>query len=155
MFVTATEAGKILGVSSRRVRCLLSQNRIEGAFKAGIQWLIPLCDGKPVITEGKRGPKPGWSERVKKPRKKDLTVVKVIRRNIDGNKNNHTNKTVISVKRGNEPAIHCHGVTLYGPSTLFYSHEARADKGKARVWLETHFDFDTFVNSDLLSSRLG
>jgi hypothetical protein len=50
MFVTATEAGKILGVSSRRVRCLLSQKRIEGAFKAGIQWLIPLCDGKPVIT---------------------------------------------------------------------------------------------------------
>lgn len=148
MLATAKEAAKILGVSARRVRYLLSQKRITGAFKAGNQWLIPLCDGKPVMIQGKRGPKASWSNKVKQPRKKDLTVVKVIRQNIDGNEDHKTNKTVISVKRGSERAIHCHGVTIYGPSTLYYSHKVRKDKGGARVWLETHFGFDTFVDEE-------
>ena len=31
---------------------------------------------------------------------------------------------------------------------MFYSHEPRDDKGGARVWLETYFDVDVFVNED-------
>ncbi|MDJ0598274.1 MAG: helix-turn-helix domain-containing protein [Crocosphaera sp.] len=149
MYITAKETANILGVSQRRVLFLLSENRIEGAFKAGNQWLIPLCDGKPIIREGKRGPKPRWSGQVKKPRKKDLTVIKVIRTNIDGNAKHNTNKTVISVKRGNEPTIYGHCVTINGPSKIHYSHEARKDKGGARVWVETYFDFDVVVEQDL------
>ncbi len=149
MYITAQETANILGVSRRRVLFLLSQNRIEGAFKAGNQWLIPLQDGKPLIREGKRGPKPRWSRHVNKPRKKDLTVIKVLRSNIDGNEKNKTNKTVISVKRGNEPSIYGHSVVLNGPSTIHYSQEARTDKGGARVWLETYFDFDVVVEEDL------
>lgn len=149
MYITAKETADILGVSRRRVLFLLGKNRIKGAFKAGNQWLIPLFDGKPMIREGKRGPKPRWSKQVKKPRKKDLTVIKVIRTNIDGNEKNKTNKTVISVKRGNEPSIHGHSVTINGPSTIYYSHEARKDKGGARVWLETYFDFDVVLQENL------
>ena len=31
---------------------------------------------------------------------------------------------------------------------MFDSPEARADKGGARVWLETYFDVDVFVDQD-------
>jgi hypothetical protein len=148
MLATVKETATILGVSPRRVCFLLSQNRIQGAFKAGHQWLIPLCDGKPIIDEGKRGPKPRWSKRLKNPRKQDLTVIKVIRQNIDSNEKNQTHKTVISVKRGQEPAIQGYALDIYGPSRICYSPEARKDKGGARVWLETYFDVKVWVDED-------
>ena len=31
---------------------------------------------------------------------------------------------------------------------MFDSPEARADKGGARVWLETYFDVDVFIDQD-------
>ncbi len=148
MFATAKETAEILGVSRRRVHHLLTNNRIEGAFKLGNQWVIPLCDGKPIISEGKRGPKARWHEKAKKPLKKDLAVVKVVRQNIDGNVNNKTNKTVISVKRGSQKVMQGHAIDIHGPCRMFYSHEARPDKGGARVWLETYFDVDVFVDED-------
>ncbi|MEA5510175.1 hypothetical protein VB715_10415 [Crocosphaera sp. UHCC 0190] len=102
----------------------------------GIIKTIPSLEH--LIIEGKRGPLPRWSERVKKPRKQDLTVIKVLRKNIDTNANHKTNKTVISAKRGHGPAIHGHALEIYGPSRIFYSQEKRNDKGGARVWLETY-----------------
>ncbi len=148
MLATVKETATLLGVSPRRVCFLLSQNRIQGAFKAGHQWLIPLCDGKPIINEGKRGPKPRWSKRLKNPRKQDLTVIKVIRQNIESNQKNQTHKTVISAKRGNEPAIYGHALEIEGPSRMCYSHERRKDKGGARVWLETYFDVKVWVEEN-------
>ena len=114
----------------------------------GNQWLIPLCDGKPIIKEGKRGPQPRWRKRCKQPRKKDLSVVKVIRQNIDTNFNHTKNKVVISVQRGRERVVQGHAIDIHGPCRMFYSHEVREDKGGARVWLETYFDVDVFVDED-------
>ncbi len=148
MFATTKETAKILGVSPRRVHHLLTHNRIEGAFKLGNQWVIPLCDGKPIISEGKRGPKASWHDKAKKPLKKDLAVVKVVRQNIDGNADHQTNKTVISVQRGRERVMQGHGIDIHGPSRMFYSHEVREDKGGVRVWLETYFDVDVFIDED-------
>ncbi len=148
MFATAKETAEILGVSRRRVHHLLTNNRIEGAFKLGNQWVIPLCDGKPIISEGKRGPKASWHKRVKKRRQQDLAVVKVVRQNIDGNADHKTNKTVISVQRGRQRVMRGHAIDIHGPSRMFYSHEVREDKGGARVWLETYFDVDVFVDED-------
>ncbi len=148
MYATIKETAKILGVSPRRVYALVSTNRVEGALKVGNQWLIPLCDGKPIIKEGKRGPKPRWRERCKHPRKKDLAVVKVIRQNIDTNLNHSKNKVVISVQRGYQRVVQGHAIDIHGPSRMFYSHEKRDDKGGARVWLETYFDVDVFVDED-------
>ena len=110
--------------------------------------MIPLSDGKPIIREGKRGPKARWGKKVKKTRKKDLAVVKVVRRNIDGNVSNKTNKTVISVKGGNQRVNQGHAIDIHGPCRMFYSHDPRDDKGGARVWLETYFDVGVFVNED-------
>lgn len=52
--VGTTEAAKLLEVTPRRVRDYLLGGRVHGAFKVGRAWVIPLINGLPVITEGKR-----------------------------------------------------------------------------------------------------
>ena len=56
MIVGTTAAAKILNISTSRLRFLLVSNRVEGAYKTGRIWLIPLFNGKPIIRKGKRGP---------------------------------------------------------------------------------------------------
>ncbi|NEO97257.1 MAG: helix-turn-helix domain-containing protein [Symploca sp. SIO2E9] len=60
MFVGSTEAAHLMGVSPRRIRQLLSEGRIEGAFKIGKFWMIPLVEGMPQVRPGNRGPKASW-----------------------------------------------------------------------------------------------
>ena len=51
--VTVKEAASRLGVSERRVRQLARNGRVQGAVKAGAEWLIPT----PVeVIPGRRGP---------------------------------------------------------------------------------------------------
>ena len=51
--VTVREAAVRLGVSERRVRKLARDGRLQGAVKAGAEWLIPT----PVeVIPGRRGP---------------------------------------------------------------------------------------------------
>ena len=57
-------------------------------------------------------------------------------------------KAVISVKRGSQRVIQGNTIDIHGPCRMFYSPEARADKGGARVWLETYFDVDVFIDQD-------
>ena len=51
---------RILNISSSRLIVLLVEGRVEGAYKTGRMWLIPLFEGKPIISKGKRGPAPRW-----------------------------------------------------------------------------------------------
>lgn len=60
MFVGSTKAAQLMGISPRRIRQLLSQGRIEGAFKIGKSWVIPLVEGMPKVREGTRGPQGSW-----------------------------------------------------------------------------------------------
>ncbi|NET52523.1 MAG: helix-turn-helix domain-containing protein, partial [Merismopedia sp. SIO2A8] len=64
MFVGTAQAAELLGISTTRVRQLLKQGRIQGAYKVGRFWVIPLFDGMPVITKGSRGPKARWCRRL-------------------------------------------------------------------------------------------
>ena len=57
MLIDTIQAAKLLQVSASRVRILLKQGRIRGAYKLGRFWVIPLYDGMPIISKGKRGPK--------------------------------------------------------------------------------------------------
>ena len=51
--VTVPEAASRLGVLERRVRKQAQDSRVQGATKAGSDWLIPI----PVeVTHGRRGP---------------------------------------------------------------------------------------------------
>ena len=63
MFVGTTEAAKRLGISGSRLRVLLKEGRVEGAYKAGKIWMIPLYNDVPVITKCQRGPKPKWKKK--------------------------------------------------------------------------------------------
>ncbi len=46
-FITAKEAAKKWGITPRRVQILCSEGRIEGAWRLGNAWAIPLNAPKP------------------------------------------------------------------------------------------------------------
>lgn len=154
MFIGTVQAAQLLNISPRRVRTLLSQGRIEGAYKLGRAWLIPLRDGRPSLIEGKRGPKSRWSKLVRKPRQENLAVVKVLRDGIAKNfKKQKVEEAVISIKREHNHAVHVHEILLNGPSRLCYSLTPRKDKGGATVWLETYFGAELFRLNNLTKER--
>lgn len=46
-YLTAAEIAEIWGMSSRRVRILCNEGRVEGAIMKGSIWLIPKDSPKP------------------------------------------------------------------------------------------------------------
>ena len=54
-YMTATEAAKIWGISTRRVHTLCSEGRIKGVFRLGIAWAIPKNTEKPKDARIKSG----------------------------------------------------------------------------------------------------
>lgn len=47
-FMTASQAAEKRNISQRRVQVLCAQDRIEGAFKLGVNWAIPGKTKKPT-----------------------------------------------------------------------------------------------------------
>ena len=134
MIVGTTEAAKILNISSSRLRILLIQGRVEGAYKTARMWLIPLFGGKPIISKGKRGPAPHW----RNPRKPAKTIIHVNRHKIAQNKKYSSKEAVISVKRSNTN-VYGHEVEIPGGCRIVY----RPDNpicGGARVWIESLYE---------------
>lgn len=144
MYICATEAAKLLGISPRRMRSLLQQGRVEDAFKVGKSWVIPLLDGRPVVKLATRGVKPTWSQKVRQRRQEDLKVVKVLQKEIKRNQKKGTTDPVISVTNRDDPAYHVHEIYIHGPARLCYSLKPRKDKGGASLWLETIFPIEMF-----------
>ncbi len=81
MYVHTTKAASLLGISSRRLRQLLQQGRVKGAYKSGKFWLIPLYNGLPQVTKAKRSQAGTWKTQ-KQPRK---TIVHINSNTIKGN----------------------------------------------------------------------
>lgn len=54
-YLSTTEAGKKWSLSARRVAILCSEGRIEGAQKAGSNWIIPDNAKKPADARIKSG----------------------------------------------------------------------------------------------------
>ena len=46
MIVSTSEAAKILNISTARLRVLLIEGRVEGAYKTGKLWLIPCLGAR-------------------------------------------------------------------------------------------------------------
>ena len=46
-YITASQAAEKWNISSRRVRILCGEGRVEGAIQKGILWLIPSNTQKP------------------------------------------------------------------------------------------------------------
>ena len=145
MSLGTTEAAKRLGISTARLRVLLKERRVEGAYKIGKTWVIPLYNGSPVIIRRKRGPKPKWQTK-QVPAKSHIYVNRhIIKDNKDLIKENpdfvqkkediaHLDP-VFSVKvRGKN--TYGHEIQINGPCRLIYRPDAPKCFG-ATVWIET------------------
>ncbi|MEM9922778.1 MAG: helix-turn-helix domain-containing protein [Cyanobacteria bacterium P01_D01_bin.50] len=132
MYVGTTEAAKILNYSTSRMRELLSEGRVKGAYKAGRNWIIPLFNRMPIISRGSRGPKPKWCRRI--PPK---TKIHVNRNNIRHNSDKSLEDLipVLSVKNSNSN-VYGYSLKINGPCELVYRPEKPLNCG-AVVWIET------------------
>jgi hypothetical protein len=133
MIVGTTEAAQILNISTARLRTLLIEGRVEGAYKSGKMWLIPLFNGKPIIARGKRGPAPRW----RNPRKPAKTVVHVNSQRIKQNQKKKERQPVITVKKGNTN-VYGHQIEIPGGCRIVYNPDHPICG--ARVWIETLYD---------------
>ncbi len=92
---TFQEAAAILNISTARLRVLLMSDRVQGAYKSGKMWLMPLVNGKPIIKPGKRGPAPRW----RNPKIPAQTIIHVNTHIIKENHNKDLKQPVITVKK--------------------------------------------------------
>ncbi|MEQ8539053.1 MAG: DNA-binding protein [Coleofasciculus sp. D1-CHI-01] len=151
MIVGTTQAAQLLNISTARLRALLLAGRVEGAYKTGKMWLMPLFNGKPIIKRGTRGPTPRW----RNPRKPAKTIIHVNSQRIRSNKNKKDDlrQPVITVKkwRGKQGTgeqdqgdktsntnVYGHEVEIPGGCRVIY----RPDNPicGAQVWIETRYD---------------
>ncbi|MGF1673707.1 MAG: DNA-binding protein [Rivularia sp. (in: cyanobacteria)] len=130
--IGTTEAAKLLNISTRRLRCLLTQNRVYGAYKVGRTWIIPLVEGYPKIKTASRGPKSIW-KKVRTPAQSFVHINRHLigKKSIDGEY-----LPAISVKSRNKN-IYSSRVIIPGPCIVVYEHENPMPGCKARAWIET------------------
>lgn len=133
-YVGTVKAAFLLRICPQRVRQLLAEGRIEGAFKEGRFWRIPLYNGVPKVISGKRGPKGKWS----KQRQRSITRIHVNSNNIKNNIDAEQIEPVVIVRQGSK-TFYCHQIDICGPSRIAYSpHQSLP--GGARLWLEVEPD---------------
>ena len=136
MYINTSQVASYLGISSRRVRKLLAENRIKGAYKCGHVWLIPLYNGMPQVIERKHGQKGTW-KRKRKPKK---TIIHINRNKIAANKkkNPEAREPVIAVKGRKNTYVH--QLEIPFPCRLVYQPDNPLDC-RATVWIEV-LDYD-------------
>lgn len=140
MFIDTIQTAKLLGVSTSRVRILLKQGRIRGAYKLGRFWVIPLTDGMPVVSKGTRGP----SFSFKSARARSGSIIRINRQSVARNQKENKFDPVITVKCGNSN-IYGHEVEINGPCRIVYGQD-RTKLG-ARVWIETFSKVEVFCKN--------
>ena len=133
MIVGTTDAAKILNISTARLRVLLIAGRVEGAYKTGKMWLIPLFKGKPIIRRGSRGPAPRW----RNPRKPAKTIIHVNSHLIRANEKYQQQQPVITVKNKNTNQ-YGHEVEIPGGCRIVYRPDASFCG--AKVWIESLYE---------------
>ena len=116
------------------LRILMIEGRVEGAYKTGKIWLIPLFNGKPIIKRKNRGPAPRWSN----PRVPAKTIVHVNKNKIQSNKKNQEHKAVITVKKRTSNQ-YAHEVEIPGGCRVVYRPDHPKGYG-AEVWIESFYD---------------
>lgn len=131
MYVHTTKAASLLDISPRRLRQLLQQGRVKGAYKSGKFWLIPLYNSLPQVIKAKRGQAGTWktSRQVKK------TIVHINSNTIKQNKkiSPEQRKPVIAVK-GTE-STYVYSLEIPAPCRVVYRPDKPLSCG-AQVWIE-------------------
>ncbi|MGB5769183.1 MAG: helix-turn-helix domain-containing protein [Crocosphaera sp.] len=134
--VGTTKAASLLGICPQRVRQLLAEGRVKGAYKQGRFWRIPLYKRMPRINSGTRGPEGTW----RKYHQRATTDIYVNSTIIKSNINKEDPEPVIGVHQG----IHtnyCHEVEILGSCLVKYSPNKPKGCG-ARVWIEVAPDVE-------------
>jgi hypothetical protein len=130
LVIGTTEAAYMLGINSQRVRQLLAERRVKGAYKDGYEWKIPLYKGMVDIIPGTRGPKGTWRRRLQaRP-----TYIHVNKHIIDSNRNRTENQPVIKVDRAKH-SKYGHEVEITGPCRVVYRPHQPLCSG-AVLWIE-------------------
>ncbi len=133
-YISTTQAAFLLNISTGRLRLLLNTGRVVDAKKVGRFWRIPLNRrGMPEITPGRRGPQGTWN----KFERKAKTIVHVLRKTIDYNRDYGTSYPAVAVKVGDKKD-YCHALKIHGPCQIVYQpHQPnRSQAGGARLWIE-------------------
>ena len=150
-YVGTVKAAFLLKICPQRLRQLLAEGRVEGAFKEGRFWQIPLYNGVPRVIPGKRGPKGKWSKK----RRETLTRIHVNSTKIRDHINAEQIEPVVIVRQGTQKSFECHQIDICGPSRIVYSPH-KTFPGGARVWIEVEpdvvimpHDFATFFVRNL------
>lgn len=140
------QAAYLLGISGQRLRVLLAQGRVKGAYKKDGFWKIPIYGLKdnemPVIFPGSRGPKGVWC----RDRRSKPTMIHVNQHIIKQNAKKPLEKLkpVLSVKQHNTanatlPERNDYGYQLeiQGPCRIVYRPHDPAKCG-AHLWIDTY-----------------
>jgi hypothetical protein len=130
-FVQTTQAAFLLNLCPQRVRQLLKQGRIKGAFKdkRGF-WQIPLSWGVPQIIPANRGTKGTWRKRLVK----RSTFIHVSQDRLRHNRKYGANEPVITIRSGDRKT-YCHEATIEGICRIVYQPD-RPLKCGATLWIE-------------------
>jgi len=141
--ITTREAAFLLGICCQRVRVLLSQGRIKGAYKHKGFWQIPVYGKRkmPVVVPGTRGPKGVWCHQ----ERKKPTIIHVNQQKIKTNGKRIKQdplmtpdqlKPVVSVKQRNRNDLG-YQIVLKGECRIVYKPYQPLDCG-AHLWIETY-----------------
>ncbi len=141
--VGTTEAAFLLNISCSRLRQLLGQGRVIGAYKkeGSKFWCIPLKNKMPQIKGMNRGPKGTWRKR---PRA-TTNLIYVNRGNISSNAGSGTFKAPITVNQGIKTRTG-HEVKVGEDLRLVYRPYAPLPCG-ATLWLEVAPSVPITVNT--------
>lgn len=136
MYVHTTKAASLLEISPRRLRQLMQQGRVKGAYKTGKFWLIPLYNGMPQITKATRGQAGTWKTG-KQPKK---TIVHINRNTIKSNakKSLERREPVIAIKGRKNTYVH--SLEIPTRCRIVYQPDKPLSCG-AQVWIEV-LDYD-------------
>ena len=151
MYINTTQAASYLKISPRRVRKLLEENRIKGAYKCGHFWLIPLYNEMPQVIERKHGQKGTW-KRKKKPQK---TIIHINRNKITANKNKspEAREAIIAVK--GKKNTYVNQLEIPCPCRIIYQPDKPLDCG-ATVWIEVlDYDLENTLATNGIHKRIA
>jgi hypothetical protein len=131
IFVQTTQASSLLGICPQRVRKLLKQGRIRGAFKdkKGF-WQIPLSWGVPQVIPADRGQEGTWRKRLIK----SSTFIHVRQDRLQKNRKHGTDTPVVTIRSGNR-LTYCHEATIKGICKVVYQPDRPLSCG-ATLWIE-------------------
>lgn len=140
VWVGTAEVAELMGVTERRVRQILCEERILGAYKVSGVWIIPLYAGMPVIVRRNKGPKARWVPKTR--HQPPLMCIHVNQKFLHYNAK-HPDREPVPIfaieKYGNpKDKVYASRVVFHGPSELVHEpYPGCGLKCGSKAWIQT------------------